>query len=255
MAQTTIPNELTQLDLVQHRFVPTVVYVREDNDFHTRISIYNYFSELFPKVQTGATANLWFFDANGQVVAERQFALPFRGQLQYELSELGRAFEGTAGASLIPETIPEFKHEGVGTGYYVSYYDTRGHADHSHEWGHMRFRSSMSPPWICTVRPNVTPDTSLILMNCYYGTDPTEGSMRCSITLRNGQGQALATRELSAVPPRGMTRVHVQTLFPDIEKHASRETTLSIEVTGTNMQGPFTFVRAPNGDFNIHHFC
>ena len=246
---------LSEAELVAHRFVPTIVYVREEASFHTRLCIYNYFSELFPQVKTGATVHLWFFDRNGACVARQTVPLAYRGQLQFDVRELGIQFEGAAGVSMVPETLPQFTHSGVGTGYYVLYYDDAGHADFSHEWEHMRFRASDSVPWICVVRPRLVPDTQLVVMNRYYGTDAEEGTARWSATLRNGAGQVLATTNMPPIPPRGLVRLRLDEMFADIATHADREQVLSVEANGRNIQGPFTLVHARNGDFNIHHFC
>lgn len=245
----------TQRDLIRQRFVPTVVYAREDDEFHTRLCVYNYFSELFPQVKSGATVAVWLFDTSGNLVAQHDIQIGYRGQVQLDLSTLGVTFEGTAGVSLIPDTPPEFPHKGVGTGYYVLYYDDQGHADYSHEWEAMRFTQAQAPPWLCVIRPLLFPDTQLIVMNGYYGTDPREGTAQWVVRLRDGQGAILHEVRMEPLPPRGSKRFPLSTVFPDLAEVARSHPTLGVEVTGTNIQGPFTFVRVPSGDFNIHHFC
>lgn len=44
---------------------------------HTRLCIYNYYSELYPDVKTGATACMWFFDQSGREVGRREEHLGF----------------------------------------------------------------------------------------------------------------------------------------------------------------------------------
>jgi len=239
---------------VVNRFVPTVVYARETAEFHTRLCIYNYFSELFPDILTGATANLWFFNSNGVLVANRSAKLPFKGQLQFDLGELGISFEGTAAVSLVPDTVPAFSHKGVGTGYYVYYFDNLGHADFSHEWEPMRFQPSHCEPWLCVVRPLQFPDTQLVVMSCYYGDNP-QGTAKWFLRLRNGAGRIVSEVSMPDIPPCGCTRFALKSVFPDIESVAKREGTIAVEAKGTNIQGPFTWVTVPGGDFNIHHFC
>ena len=56
------------------------------------------------------------------------------------------------------------------------------------------------------------------------------------------------------IPPRGSVCVEILSLFPTL-KNISKQEIISVEVLGSNIQGPFTFVSIPNGDFNIHHFC
>lgn len=240
----------------RHRFVPTVVYVRESSDFHTRLCVYNYFSELFPDVKTGASVYFWFFDLAGALVADRVIPIGYRGQLQFDISTLGRTFEGTAGVALVPDTVPAVGHNLlIGTGYYAAYFDGDGRADTSHEWEPMAFEPVESEPWICLIRPGLTPETDLIVMNAYYGDDPREGMAIWRVRLRGGQGRIIAERAMPPIPPRGSVRLPVREIFPDISDIARREAVLSLEAAGRNIMGPFTFVRAPSGDFNVHHFC
>ena len=242
-------------DFIINRFTPTNLYVKESENFHTRLCIYNYFSEIFPNVKTGATVHLWFFDSSGKFLAYRKIPLEYKGQLQFEVSELGLNFEGTVGLSLIPETIPNFKPPRVGTGYYAYYYDDKGHADLSHEWGKMTFEKTQSEPWLCVIRPSIFPNTQLIIMNSYYGWDDKEGTSRYVIRIRNNQGKVLTEKKMAPIPPKGCLRVSISEIFPNIGTLAKKEGTFAVEVIGSNIKGPFTWVTIPGGDFNIHHFC
>ncbi len=242
-------------ELVRERFVPTVVYACEGSGFHTRLCLYNYFSEIYPDVKSGATARLWFFDQSGNMVAHREERLGYRGQLQFDLSALGVEFEGTAAVAMVPDTVPEFRHRGVGTGYYVFYQDDAGHADFAHEWEAMRFEPSEAHPWLCVIRPAQHPDTQIIVLNAYYGLDDRAGLARWHIRLRASDGQSLAERDMPPLPPRASCRVELREQFPDFDRLCQKHPTIAVEVWGTNIQGPFTRVRTPSGDFNIHHFC
>jgi hypothetical protein len=236
-----------------NNFVPTIVWVKENDSFHTRLCVYNYFSELYPGVQDGAKVYLWFFNNIGEEIAHRCIELPFKGQLQFELSELNLHFEGTVGLCLIPNILPEGNLENVGTGYYVYYHDNNEHADMSHEWEQMKFTYSKSSPWLCVIRPDLFPDIKLIVMNCYYGLDEI-GTADWEIRIRNGKGKILMNKLMPKIPPRGSVCVEILSLFPTL-KNISKQEIISVEVLGSNIQGPFTFVSIPNGDFNIHHFC
>ena len=242
-------------EFVRHRFVPTSVYAFERGGLHTRLCVYNYYSELYPDVTTGATACMWFFDQSGREVARREEHLGYRGQLRFEVSEVRRDFEGIAALSLVPDTLPDFKPPRVGTGYYVYYYDDEGHADFSHEWEAMKFEPSGSAPWLCLVRPLLFPDTQLVVMSSYFGPDADAGRSEWVARLRNAHGAVVAARKMPPLPPGGSARLHVGEVFPDVRGLAEREGTLSVEVQGSNIQGPFTYVRGPGGDINIHHFC
>ncbi|MDT5269269.1 MAG: hypothetical protein QOH49_1455 [Acidobacteriota bacterium] len=242
-------------EFIRNRFVPTSVYACERGGLHTRLCVYNYYSELFPDVKTGATAYMWFFDQSGREVGRREEHLGFRGQLRFEVSEVGEGFEGIAALSLVPDTLPEFKPQRVGTGYYALYYDDAGHADFSHEWEAMKFEPGPSPPWICLVRPMLFPDTQLVVMSSYFGADGEAGRAEWVARLRNAHGAVVAEKQMPALPPRGCARLPVNEVFPEARALAEREGTLSVEVQGSNIQGPFTYVRGPGGDINIHHFC
>jgi len=255
MSKTRNMQSVGPEEFVRERFVPTVVYVRESKGFHTRLCVYNYFSELFPDVRTGATVYVWFFTQSGKVAGTREFHLPYRGQLQYDLAELKEDLEGTAGLSMVPDTIPEFRARRAGTGYYVFYYDDAGHADFSHEWEPMRFERMQSEPWLCVIRPLLFPDTELIVMSAYYGMDEVEGSTEWTVRIRNSQGTVLAERKMTPIPPRGSIRLPLHAIFPDVSAIARQAGTIGIEAVGSNIQGPFTFIRSRSGDFNIHHFC
>ncbi len=245
----------TEEELVVSKFVPTVVYVREDSLLHTRLCIYNYFSELFPSDRSGAQVSIWFFDQTGATLARRLIPIPYRGQLQFDLKLLDFEFEGTAGVALIPNTIPEFTHKGVGTGFYVYYYDDAGHADFSHEWDAMRFKPIKAEPWTCVIRPLLVPETDLIVMNSYYGCDQSQGTANWSARIRNKHGKVVCEKAMPPLPPRSSVRLPISKIFPDVLDLAKAHQTIAIEAVGTNIMGPFTYVKAPSGDFNIHHFC
>lgn len=253
-ADHSIP-QFTEESFVSHRFVPTLVYVRETKSFHSRLCIYNYFSELFPTVPTGSTARLWFFDGSGDCVGHREVHLGFRGQLQFEASDLGINFEGMAAVSLVPDTVPEFRHRGVGTGYYVCYYDDFGHADLSHEWDHIRFEPTVLEPWLCVVRPLLVPDTQLVVMNSYFGLDSERGAACWVARLKDRHGHVVAEVTMPPLAPRNCVRKRLDEIFPTIFQLATDVGTLAVEVTGRNVFAPFTYVTTPSGDFNIHHFC
>jgi hypothetical protein len=142
----------------------------------------------------------------------------------------------------------------VGTGYYAYYYDEDGHADFSHEWDAMRFSPNRSRPWICVVRPTLA-HTEIVVMNGYFGGADTGGVTDWVARLRDRAGRVVAERRMARVPPRGTTRHALSDMFPDVDDLARRHGTIAFEAEGTNMMGPFSFVRLPGGDFNLHHFC
>jgi len=245
----------TRAELVLSSFVPTAVYARESTEFHTRLCLYNYFSELFPEIKTSAKVHMWFFDREGNLAAECTRHIPYRGQLQFDLRELGLEFEGMAAVSLIPETLPEIKPKRVATGYYAYYYDNHGHADFSHEWESLRFIAADSLPWTCVVRPLLTPRTELIVMNAYSGDDLSETKSNWTARLRTAQAEVVAERQMQPLNLRGTVRLPLNDIFPDVAVLAQTHGVLAFEAKGRNIMGPLTYVVTPGGDFNIHHFC
>jgi hypothetical protein len=239
---------------VKEKFIPAIVYVREDKNFHTRLCIYNYFSELFPKNEDGATVNMWFFDSMGKVLIKKEIHLDFRGQLQFDVSSLNMEFEGTVGVSMIPDTMPNLEIKEIRTGYYVYYFNNFRKGDFSHEWESMKFNPQKSTPWMCVIRPNEFPDTQLIVMNSYYGND-INGSAKWFIRFRNNKGKILEEHKMKSIPPKGSIRMNLLEKFPELKELEKKEGTIGLEAIGNNIQGPFTYVNSSSGDFNLHHFC
>ena len=240
---------------IHDRFLPTMVYIREDAVLHSRLCLFNYFSELFPEGRNGATVFIDFFNEEGNMVGTVEEHIGFQGQLQYDVARIGKSFEGVAAVSMVPDDqIPVHHDRLIGTGYYVCYYDNHGHIDCSHEWEPMAFQKTKSAPWICVVRPHLFPDTQIIVMSNYYGQEGKSVS-EWNIRLRDGQGNIITEQRMAPIPMRGSRRIILQEVFPDIVEYARAQRALSVEVNGSNIQGPFTFVKVPSGDFNIHHFC
>ena len=100
-------SEVFTSKFVINNFVPKILYVKEDDEFHSRFCVYNYFSEIFPELKTDVVVYLWFFDTSGTLLAEREISVKHKGQLQFDVSELKLKFEGTVGISMIPKKIPE----------------------------------------------------------------------------------------------------------------------------------------------------
>jgi hypothetical protein len=248
-----MPN-IDKTQFVINKFVPTLIYVREEENFHTRLCIYNYFSELFPKIKQGATVTFWFFDLNGTFLIKKSIHIDFMGQLQFDVSLLNITFEGTVGLSMIPDKMPDLELNEIRTGYYAYYFDNNEHVDFSHELQPMRFEFQKNSSHMCVIRPNEFPETQLIVMNAFYGTEPG-GNSEWIIKFRNGKGHILEEHKMDLIPPRGCVRIHLLEKFSQLKNLENEEGVLGIEVVGNNLQRPFTYVTLPSGDFNVHHFC
>ena len=168
-----------------------------------------------------------------------------------------RRFHCLTGASSSSSVVSlASSHPAVATGYYAYYYDNGGHADFSHEWDPMRFAKLTSHPWLCVIRPLLPHETEIIVMNSYFGTDADgAGASRWNARLRDGRGKVVAAKQMDPIPARGSVRFAVKDAFPNLLQLARAAGTVAFEAEGENIMGPFSFVRSPGGDFNVHHFC
>ena len=95
---------------VINRTVPTLVWGREDDDFHTRISLFNYYSLLFPDQSVRAIAHLYLFGEDGQELGHVQKTLNPLQQWQYDLSKTSTRFQGSIGVQLVPDYLPSLSN-------------------------------------------------------------------------------------------------------------------------------------------------
>jgi hypothetical protein len=91
-------------------------------------------------------------------------------------------------------------------------------------------------------------------LNSYFGADGAVGMARFCVRLRDRSGNVLEERQGITIPSRGAWSMEVAELFPRVAEFLSHGP-LAIDVMGRNIMGPFTLVRSPGGDFNVHHFC
>ncbi len=61
---------------------------RLDNGIDTVVPIQNYFSNLFPDVETVTHGQIWVYDRNGIEIARSKFELPHKGMYLIRISEL-----------------------------------------------------------------------------------------------------------------------------------------------------------------------
>jgi len=240
-------------EFVVNGFVPTVTFATHGVGMQSTACVYNYFSDLYPDCRSGATVNAWAFSSSGECLGRVSEHVPYRGQARIASSRFGQEFFGSIAVSLIPDDPPEKRPRGVGTGYYVQYQDSAGRMDHSHEWDPMRFSPMTSVPWLCVVRPHAG-STQLVVLNSYFGADGAAGMARFCVRLRERRGNVLEERQGITIPSRGAWSMDIAELFPRVAEFVSHGP-LSIDVMGQNIMGPFTLVRSPGGDFNVHHFC
>lgn len=240
-------------EFVINGFVPTVTFAMHEHGMQSTACVYNYFSELYPDCRSGATVNAWAFTADGECLGHVQERVSFRGQTRIPSNRFGRDFFGSIAVSLVPDEPPAKRPCGVGTGYYVQYRDASGRVDHSHEWDPMRFSPYKSVPWLCVIRPKFG-NTQLVVLNSYFGADAAEGIARFTVRLRDRNGSVLEECGGLTIPSRGCWATDLAKQFPLLTDF-SEYGPLAIEVAGENIMGPFTLVRSPGGDFNVHHFC
>jgi hypothetical protein len=61
---------------------------RLDHGIDTVVPIQNYFSNLFPDLETTSRGQIWIYDRNGLEIARREFELPHHGMHLVRISEL-----------------------------------------------------------------------------------------------------------------------------------------------------------------------
>jgi len=232
---------------VRDRVAPTLMWGRVAPGFGSRVEIANYYSLLQPGADVRATATVDLISDDGVWVAGHSTELEPRQQVHLDLSELTDAFEGTIAVRLNPAALPDHPHRYLGTLYFVTWHDDRGHVQFSHEQNRMTFeveneRNFLSPG--IELRPELEVD--VIVQSNYFGPRPPT-HQDASITALSAQGERLGNTT-ATIPAGGSRRVPLASLAP------GHEGTVSVEVEGANLNHPFTFIRHVSGDFNIHHF-
>lgn len=239
---------------VINRTVPTLVWGREAPDFHTRISLFNYYSLLFPDQNIRAMAHLYIFGEDGKELGHVQETLNPLQQWQYNLSQALGDFQGSIGVQLVPDHLPSIKHDRfLGTLFFATYWDTQGHCDFTHETDRMRFeqdsRIQYEPAAIPTSH-NL--ELSIVVQNSFFGEDDSQCDRSWEVEIRDSAGEQLMRRSLT-LEPRASIVVPLEDLLPDYRRRLGGRAG-SIHVKGRHINQPLTFVRHSSGDFNIHHF-
>lgn len=239
---------------VINRTVPTLVWGREDHQFHTRISLFNYYSLLFQDRPVHAVAHIYLFADDGRERGHVEKPLAPHQQWQCDLATMTNDFQGSIGVQLVPDYLPPLKHERfLGTLFFATYWDAQGHCDFTHETDRMRFegdsRIQYEPAAIPTSE-NV--DMSIVVQNSFFGKDAARCDRSWSVEIRDGFGNRLAYKSFS-LEPRASIVMPLEEVLPDYRQRL-RGRVGSIHVKGRHINQPLTFVRHRSGDFNIHHF-
>ena len=239
---------------VLDRTVPTLIWGREDDSFHTRISLFNYYSLLTEDRPVESTAHVYLFDEQGQEVARATHQLAPLGQWQCRLSDLVTRFQGSVGVQLVPHTMPPLRHQKyVGTLFFATYWDAQGHADFTHETDRMRYQDDhriQYEPAVIPSSPSV--DVSVIVQNSYFGEDPAQCDGTFHVDIRRGDGTSIY-RKSFALRPRASVVLPLSELVPDLRSQLKGQPG-SVHVSGRHINQPLTLSRHAAGDFNIHHF-
>ncbi|HET9961983.1 MAG TPA: hypothetical protein VFQ34_06585 [Nitrospiraceae bacterium] len=239
---------------VIQRSVPTLIWGREDGSFHTRISLFNYYSLLVEERPITSTAHLYLFDESGREAAHAVQVLEPLGQWQCALSSLVDRFQGSIGVQLVPDFLPPLKHNKyVGTLFFATYWDAKGHADFTHETDRMRYEDDHRLQYEPTVIPSSPSiDTSVIVQNSYFGADPSQCDKAFHLDIRRSDGTSVF-RKSYALEPRASVVLHLNELVPNI-RHLLGDKPGSVHISGRHINQPLTWSRHASGDFNIHHF-
>ena len=236
------------------RTVPTLIWGREDSQFHTRISLFNYYSLLFPDQSVHVTAHLYLFGENGQEQGHVQRTLNPLQQWQCDMGEVSKEFQGSIGVQMVPDYLPPLKHDRfLGTLFFATYWDAEGHCDFTHETDRMRFdqdsRVQYEP---ATIPTSENLELSIVVQNSFFGEDESNCDRSWDVEIRDAEGQQLLHKSLN-LAPRASVVIPVGELLPDYRRQLGGRAG-SVHVRGRHINQPLTLVRHRSGDFNIHHF-
>jgi hypothetical protein len=239
---------------VIQRTVPTLIWGREDESFHTRVSIFNYYSLLIEDRPVTSTAHIYLFDESGREVAHATQVIGPLGQWQCGLSSLIDRFQGSIGVQLVPDFLPPLKHQKyLGTLFFATYWDDKGHADFTHETDRMRYGDDHRVQYEPTVIPSSPSlETSIIVQNSYFGADPSECDKVFHVDLRRSDGTSIFRKSFT-LEPRASVVLDLNELVPDVHRVLAGKPG-SVHVSGRHINQPLTWSRHASGDFNIHHF-
>jgi len=239
---------------VRGRTVPSLIWGSEGPDFHTRISVFNYYSLTFADRPVTSQAYVYAFDENGRELGVAQRELGPLEQWQVELSAIAGAFQGLVAVQLVPDYLPPLKHERyVGTLFFATYWDAAGHMDFTHETDRMRFEDDSAELYWSTLIPSSERiDTSIIVQNSFFGEQRDGCDSAVEIEVRSASGRTLLDRTLE-LAPRESRVLALSSLLPEGRGRLGAAPG-SVHVRGRHINMPMTLLRHSSGDFNVHHF-
>jgi hypothetical protein len=247
-------NQHAKSDYIIGCTVPTLIWGRESEKFHTRVSLFNYYSVLNEKESISSQAYVYLFLENGTPAGRYEKMLRPLEQWQFELSSAIPTFQGTIAVQLIPNSMPSLKHDRyVGTLFFATYWDDQGHCDFTHETDRMRFetdRKLQYEPAVIPTSPDI--EMSVIVQNSFFGHNVKKSDGRWSLEIRDHAGTVLVNHE-GTLAPQASKVLAIQDLLPDYRKSLGGRPG-SVHVKGRHINQPLTFMRHISGDFNIHHF-
>jgi hypothetical protein len=236
------------------RTVPTLAWGREGGGFHTRISLFNYYSLLFEDRPVRCRGRIYLFDERGREAAAVERELGPLEQWQFELGSAVSSFQGTIAVQLIPDWLPDLKHDKyVGTLFFAVYRDEAGHCDYTHETDRMRFEDDGKEQYESTAIPTSEDlDFSIVVQNSYFGDDEGKCDRTFDVQMRDAAGRPLLETTLE-LGPRESRVIPLSQLGPDVRAGLAGRPG-SVHVSGRHINQPLTLQRHRDGDFNIHHF-
>jgi len=247
-------NQHTVSEYIIGRTVPTLIWGCESEEFHTRVSLFNYYSLLNENEQVSSQAYIYLFFENGTPAGRYDKVLKPLEQWQFNLSSAIPKFEGTIAVQLIPDTMPPLKHDRyVGTLFFVTYWDAHGHCDFTHETDRMRFgtdRKLQYEPAVIPTSPDI--EMSIIVQNSFFGHDMEKCDSRWFLEIRDHSGTVLVDHK-GTLEPRASKALAIEDLLPNYRKRLGGRPG-SVHIKGRHINQPLTLLRHVSGDFNIHHF-
>ena len=229
---------------VINRTVPTLIWGREDDDFHTRISLFNYYSLLFP-TRLSARSLISTFGEDGQELGHVQETLDPLQQWQSDLSGKLRSFEAASVCNWSRTIFLPSNTIGIlGTLFSPPIGIYRGIVILlMKQTGCVLSRipgcSTNPPPF----RRPTTLTLSIVVQNSFFGEDDSQCDRSWDVEIRDGDGKQLMRRSLS-LAPRASIVVPLQDLLPDYRRRLGGRAG-SIHVKGRHINQPLDVCAPP----------
>jgi hypothetical protein len=234
-------------------------YCVVNDQFNTKLSLYNYYDQIFGPQKIKMDFNLFFVDKSGKEILSDMVEVQPEGFLTYDCRAKLKDFEGTiyvaskAHGDLKALGLNKFKIKNkISTGFYTAWIKNEKQIDIMHEW--LALDEGASGMKTCNlVLPNYKKNVAwkIIVMNNVVGGGEDARAWP-ELSLHSPQGKVLAKIKAEFIPATGCQIYDLNKLL-DLERHFANHEYLGFELKSKNIADCFSYETLPNGDFHIHH--